>query len=149
MKKLLFVLMIIGLFMCAGIASASISVCVNSLGTIKYLSPGKSCPKNQTMLTWNEKGLQGDPGVAGPAGPAGQQGPAGKDGAAGAGQLVLVDKNGLELGILISASELAVYNEALDTVLVLSGVTQQSDLERFAYSPHMVLGGVGEIVISG
>jgi NagD protein len=34
----------------------------------------------------------------------------------------------------------------IETVLVLSGVTQRDDLRRFAYAPRYVLNGVGEIV---
>lgn len=34
----------------------------------------------------------------------------------------------------------------IETVLVLSGVTSKDDLWRFAYRPHHVLNGVGEIV---
>ncbi|QEN08226.1 HAD family hydrolase [Oceanispirochaeta crateris] len=35
----------------------------------------------------------------------------------------------------------------IDTVLVLSGVTSRSDIERFAYRPHYILDGVGDIPI--
>jgi NagD protein len=34
----------------------------------------------------------------------------------------------------------------IETVLVLSGVTQREDLRRFAYAPRHVLDGVGAIV---
>ncbi|MGC9525897.1 MAG: HAD-IIA family hydrolase [Limnospira sp.] len=34
----------------------------------------------------------------------------------------------------------------IDTVLVLSGVTSEADLNRFAYRPHYVLSGIGELV---
>jgi len=34
----------------------------------------------------------------------------------------------------------------IETVLVLSGVTQRDDLQRFAYRPDHVLGGVGELL---
>ncbi len=34
---------------------------------------------------------------------------------------------------------------AIDTVLVLSGVTRRSDIENFPYSPKYILSGVGEI----
>jgi NagD protein len=34
----------------------------------------------------------------------------------------------------------------IETVLVLSGVTQREDLRRFAYAPRYVLAGVGDIV---
>jgi NagD protein len=33
----------------------------------------------------------------------------------------------------------------MDTVLVLSGVTAQEDLQKYAYQPRYVLSGVGEI----
>jgi NagD protein len=33
----------------------------------------------------------------------------------------------------------------IDTVLVLSGVTKREDIELFAYSPHYILDGVGDI----
>ena len=34
---------------------------------------------------------------------------------------------------------------AIDTVLVLSGVTRRLDVENFPYSPKYILSGVGEI----
>jgi NagD protein len=34
----------------------------------------------------------------------------------------------------------------LDTVLVLSGVTDLAEMETFPYRPNYVLGGVGDIV---
>ncbi len=34
----------------------------------------------------------------------------------------------------------------LDTVLVLSGVTDRNDIKRFPYRPRIVLDGVGDIV---
>ena len=33
----------------------------------------------------------------------------------------------------------------LDTVLVLSGVTDKNDIKRFPYRPRLVLNGVGDI----
>jgi len=33
----------------------------------------------------------------------------------------------------------------IDTVLVLSGVTDEETMKRFAYRPHYILKGVGEI----
>jgi NagD protein len=36
----------------------------------------------------------------------------------------------------------------IETVLVLSGVTQKSDLARFAYRPDRILNGVGDLVPS-
>jgi NagD protein len=36
----------------------------------------------------------------------------------------------------------------IETVLVLSGVTQKSDLDRFAYQPDRILNGVGDLVPS-
>ena len=41
---------------------------------------------------------------------------------------------------------LAGIESAIDTVLVLSGVTQRGDLPRFAYQPTCVLNGVGDFV---
>ena len=35
----------------------------------------------------------------------------------------------------------------IDTVLVLSGVTSREEIERFAYRPHYVLDGVGDIPV--
>jgi NagD protein len=35
----------------------------------------------------------------------------------------------------------------IDTVLVLSGVTSRNDIERFAYRPHYILDGVGDILV--
>jgi len=36
----------------------------------------------------------------------------------------------------------------IETVLVLSGVTARGDIERFAYRPHYILEGVGDIIAS-
>ena len=33
----------------------------------------------------------------------------------------------------------------LDTVLVLSGVTDKNDIKKFPYRPRLVLNGVGDI----
>jgi NagD protein len=33
----------------------------------------------------------------------------------------------------------------IDTALVLSGITQESDLQRYAYKPHCILRDVSEI----
>jgi NagD protein len=33
----------------------------------------------------------------------------------------------------------------IDTVLVLSGITKEADLERYAYRPRHILNDVGEI----
>ena len=35
----------------------------------------------------------------------------------------------------------------IDTVLVLSGITRESDLERYPYKPHHILKDVGEILL--
>ncbi len=34
----------------------------------------------------------------------------------------------------------------IETVLVLSGVTAKDDLQKFAYRPHYILTGVGDIL---
>ena len=41
--------------------------------------------------------------------------------------------------------EAAGIETGLDTVLVLSGVTDKSDIKKFPYRPRLVLNGVGDI----
>ena len=49
------------------------------------------------------------------------------------------------IGDRMDTDIVAGIESGLDTLLVLSGVTSQEELERFPYRPRLVLGGVGEI----
>lgn len=44
---------------------------------------GETCKKNETALSWNQKGEEGDTGAQGPQGLQGETGATGADGAAG------------------------------------------------------------------
>lgn len=58
--------------------------CVNSKnGSINIVGEQDTCKKNENLITWNEKGLKGDPGPQGPAGPQGAQGDPGPQGEPG------------------------------------------------------------------
>lgn len=49
------------------------------------------------------------------------------------------------IGDRMDTDIIAGIESEIETVLVLSGVSSEADLRRFAYRPHHVLGGVGEI----
>ena len=49
------------------------------------------------------------------------------------------------IGDRMDTDIVAGIESGLDTLLVLSGVTSQEELERFPYRPRLVLNGVGEI----
>ena len=58
--------------------------CVNnSSGTIKIIDEDENCKNNETWISWNQKGPQGDPGEQGPQGEAGPAGPQGETGEQG------------------------------------------------------------------
>jgi NagD protein len=50
------------------------------------------------------------------------------------------------IGDRMDTDILAGIESEITTVLVLSGVTTREDLKRFAYRPHYILSGVGDIV---
>lgn len=59
----------------------TITACASkSSGKLRVVSAGRSCRSHEHRLTWNVRGLKGDPG---PAGPIGATGPAGEQGAQG------------------------------------------------------------------
>ncbi len=49
------------------------------------------------------------------------------------------------IGDRMDTDIIAGIESEIDTVLVLSGVTDEKEMQRFAYRPHYVLQGVGEI----
>lgn len=58
--------------------------CVNdSSGEIKIVQEGDQCKKNETLIQWNQIGLQGPVGPQGEQGPVGPQGPQGEQGPVG------------------------------------------------------------------
>jgi hypothetical protein len=58
--------------------------CVNpNSGTIKMIDADASCNKNDTRISWNERGLEGPQGLQGPQGEPGPAGPAGATGPMG------------------------------------------------------------------
>lgn len=50
------------------------------------------------------------------------------------------------IGDRMDTDILAGLESEIDTCLVLSGITKKNDLGNFAYRPHLVLNGVGDIV---
>ena len=50
------------------------------------------------------------------------------------------------IGDRIDTDILAGIEAEIETVLVLSGVTSREDLDHFAYQPHHVLDGVGDVI---
>ena len=64
-------------------ASDVINACVGKTGALRVISAGKSCGRNETPLSWNIQGPQGEQGLAGPAGAIGPAGPQGAQGLAG------------------------------------------------------------------
>lgn len=50
------------------------------------------------------------------------------------------------IGDRIDTDIIAGLESEIETVLVMSGVTRESDLDQFAYGPHNILPGVAEIV---
>jgi hypothetical protein len=81
-------------------ANGVIHSCLDREGNIRIIdSAERSCKKNETALSWNKRGPQGEQGPTGPQGPAGPQGatgPAGPQGAAGTarGYAVVQPANG-------------------------------------------------------
>lgn len=68
----------------AGAAGGVINACVNNgSGAIKIVGPGDTCKNNETLLSWNQQGIQGPQGPTGPQGPQGPAGPQGEQGATG------------------------------------------------------------------
>jgi Collagen triple helix repeat (20 copies) len=70
-------------------ASGVINGCVGGSGHLRVLdaTSGETCKDNETALSWNQRGPQGDKGETGergPAGPQGEPGPAGEKGETGA-----------------------------------------------------------------
>ncbi len=60
---------------------------LDSNGLMRMITSGASCNANETLVTWNQQGIQGvagERGATGPAGPQGEPGPAGPQGEAGA-----------------------------------------------------------------
>jgi len=65
-------------------SSGVIDACVgNGNGNLRLADGPGDCKRNETAISWNAAGPQGDPGPAGPAGPAGADGAAGPAGPAG------------------------------------------------------------------
>ena len=82
-----------GLFAAAAVAAAvtaaaetdgTISACkLPRHGLVRIVADATACKGNETPLSWNERGPQGEPGPAGPKGDAGPAGPAGPPGPEG------------------------------------------------------------------
>src|SRR3954463_249602 len=63
-------------------SDGTINTCIATFSGTKYLRPidkqaGESCKTGEKPLTWNQKGLKGDPGLQGPKGATGPAGPKG------------------------------------------------------------------------
>ena len=53
------------------------------------------------------------------------------------------------IGDRMDTDIIAGIESEIETILVLSGVTSESDLNKFAYRPHYILEGVGQVVPEG
>lgn len=53
-------------------STGTIYACVDPLGNVRIVAEGESCRPNESPLSWNDQGPQGDPG---PQGPQGDPGP--------------------------------------------------------------------------
>ncbi|MEA2509077.1 MAG: hypothetical protein QOG21_1159, partial [Actinomycetota bacterium] len=86
---------LVGLIVAAGVAYAAIpdstgvyTACkLNAAGTIRLIDPSLPstnvlghCTSLETLITWNQKGLKGDPGANGANGSPGTPGADGKNG---------------------------------------------------------------------
>ena len=56
----------------------------HSKGDVRIVDSGENCRSYETLITWSQRGPQGDLGPVGPAGPPGPQGPVGPQGLRGA-----------------------------------------------------------------
>jgi len=64
--------------------SVQIRACVaNGSGQLRIIGPLDECGNKESLLTWNQQGVKGDPGPVGPQGPVGPEGPAGPVGPPG------------------------------------------------------------------
>jgi len=54
-------------------------------------------------------------------------------------------ENAVMIGDRMDTDIIAGIETGLDTVLVLTGVTQQADLELYPYRPTYILNGVGDL----
>ncbi len=82
-------------------ASDVINACVGKTGALRVISARKSCSSNETPLSWNIQGPQGEQGLVGPAGAMGPAGPQGPEGPSGPGHAVAVDGDGNVIGTVI------------------------------------------------
>ena len=80
----------IGAIVAGGIAYAAIpapdgtiNACYAKSGNIRIVEQGETCKANEDPITWNQKGVKGDPGATGPAGATGPIGPEGPTGQTG------------------------------------------------------------------
>jgi len=87
-----------------GSASAAqvINACAKASGALRVVAASTDCKANETPLSWNQQGPQGEPGPAGEPGLPGEPG-------ADAEVLHVFDSNGVDVGIYAGAD--AVFNE--------------------------------------
>ena len=65
-------------------ATGAYAGCVNGgNGLLRVVAPGEACRRNETSISWSERGAQGERGAPGPAGPQGERGPVGPAGPVG------------------------------------------------------------------
>jgi NagD protein len=57
-----------------------------------------------------------------------------------------MSKDTIIIGDRMDTDIIAGVEAEVDTVLVLSGVTKQEDIDRFAYTPKYVMRGLDELV---
>jgi hypothetical protein len=64
-----------------------------NLGYLRILPDGGTCRRDESPISWNERGPQGPVGAAGPAGPEGPLGPVGPTGPPGPSRLPTTDSD--------------------------------------------------------
>jgi hypothetical protein len=109
-------------------ANSVISTCAqNGNGTLRFLGPGDSCKKGETLVQWNAQGPQGpigQTGVQGQQGPMGPIGPSAPGGdATSSGGYRVVDSQGTTVGDWQSPGyvSLALNGQIVFTLLDLEG----------------------------
>ena len=80
------------LFLSAAASAQVINACIKPNGTLKVVSAPGDCGSQETPISWNQTGPQGEPGEPGEAGPEGPEGPPGPS-------LRVFDSNGNNLGL--------------------------------------------------
>lgn len=120
--------------------------CVNnSSGTIKMVSEGEECHKNDILVQWNQVGPQGPQGPQGEPGPAGEPGPQGPQGPQGPATATLA------FGPIPTWSEVTLSNIKINggsiTAPVVTTGSVQVELDYSIVQPGWCPGCIQQIVL--